>query len=196
MKLHLLALALLLSSPLAAVAQHGTAAPAAANAPVEARQFDFLLGQWELDVHPKVSGLAAMIHGTPKLVGTWKAWRAADGAGIEDEMRVVDASGNPVALNRSRRVWSAQERRWKVSAADAYHARKSEASGSLQDGVMRLDGRSSEGDAKTILTRTRFYDIGADSFRMQQDRSDDNGASWDEAVLTVDAKRTAASATP
>ena len=57
MKLHLLALALLFCCPLAAVAQHDAAAPAVANAPVEAKQFDFLLGQWELDVHPKVSGM-------------------------------------------------------------------------------------------------------------------------------------------
>ncbi len=46
------------------------------------------------------------------------------------------------------------------------------------------------------MTRTRYYDITADAFRMQQDRSTDNGKTWEEGVLTIDAKRVAASATP
>ena len=182
--------------PAAALAQHGAPPPSAANAPAEAKQFDFLLGQWELDVHPKVSGLAAMIHGTPKLAGTWKAWRVLDGLGIEDELRIVDASGNPLSLNRGLRLWSGGEARWKVVGLDAYHARSSDASGTLQDGVLRLAGRFTDGDGKAVLTRTRYYDIGPDAFHMQQDRSEDNGQTWNEAVLTIDAKRTAATATP
>src|SRR5437764_1451564 len=80
-----------------AAAQHGTpgASRPAAAPPTEASQFDFLLGQWELTVMPKVSSLAAAIHGAPRLLGTWKGWRAMDGYGIEDELRIVDGSGNP-----------------------------------------------------------------------------------------------------
>jgi len=54
---------LLLALPGVAAAQHsgGGSAPPSTNAPAEARQFDFLIGQWELDVKPKVSSLAAMI---------------------------------------------------------------------------------------------------------------------------------------
>ena len=189
MKSYLLALAAFMFLTIASIQ------PAAAAESAEARQFDFLLGQWQLEVHPKVSSLAAMIHGAPKLVGTWKAWRTFDGLGIEDEMRIVDASGNPLTLQRSLRIWSSGEARWKAAAVDAYHGRSSESSGTLQDGVMHMDGRSN-GDGKTVLTRTRYFDIGADAFHMQQDRSEDNGKSWDEAVLTVDAKRTAATAAP
>ncbi|MGA9335008.1 MAG: hypothetical protein WBV39_12080 [Rudaea sp.] len=181
-----------------ALAQQSAPTPAtvAASAPAAAKQFDFLLGQWELDVHPKISGLAAMIHGTPKLVGTWRAWRTLDGLGIEDELRIVDASGNPIALNRALRIWSGGEARWKILSLDAYHARSSEASGSLQGGELRIDGHFDDAEGKMVLIRTRYYDIGTDSFRMQQDRSEDSGKSWDQAVLTIDAKRTAAVATP
>jgi len=182
----------LLAAP--AFAQNTASAPSATEAPAQARQFDFLLGEWQLDVHPKVSGLVAMIHGAPKLVGTWKAWAAKDGDGVEDELRIVDASGNPMTLNRSRRSWSASQARWKVSADDAYHARHSESTAQLQNGEMRVDGRYVDADGKTVLTRTRYFDIGAAAFRMQQDRSTDDGQTWDEAVLTIDAKRTAATA--
>ena len=48
-------------------------------APREAKQFDFLLGQWEIVAEPHVSFLVATIHGQPKLPGIWKAWRALDG---------------------------------------------------------------------------------------------------------------------
>lgn len=197
MKLRLLALALLLSVPAAVFAQHAVPAPdSATNAPAEAKQFDFLLGQWQLEVHPKVSGLAAMIHGTPKLVGTWKAWRVLDGLGIEDEMRVVDASGNPLSLSRALRIYGKNDARWQVSTVDAYRGRVSTSSGSMQGAEMHMDGQYVDPEQKQTLTRTRYFDIGADGFRMQQDRSTDNGQSWDEAALTIEAKRTAASATP
>ena len=190
-----LALALLLSLPGAGFAQHAPTAPAAATVPAQAKQFDFLLGQWELEVHPKVSGLVAMIHGTPRLVGTWKAWRAVDGLGIEDEMRIVDASGNPISLNRAQRVYAAAEGLWKISGHDVTRGRSSEAKGKWQDGEMHVDGQVTDADGKT-LTRTRYYGITADGFHMQQDRSTDNGQTWEERSLTIDAKRVAATAVP
>lgn len=193
-----LAFALLLSSPLVAIAQHATDASNAAAGSVlaEAKQFDFLLGQWELQVRPKVSSLAAMIHGAPRLVGTWKAWRAPDGQGIEDEMRVVDASGNPISLTRALRVYAKADARWKVRGVDLLRNRTSEASGHWQHGEMRFEGSATDAEGNPSMTRTRYFDITADSFRMQQDRSIDNGQTWDEAVLTIEAKRTAATATP
>ena len=194
-RLNPFALALLLAFPFAAIAQSAAPAPATAAsvAPNETKQFDFLLGQWELVVHPKVSGLAALIHGAPKLVGTWKAWRA--GADIEDEIRIVDGSGNPLSSNHSLRTWDAAQNRWKISGSDSSKGRTSEASGQWQGGEMHLDGQFTDAEGKT-LTRTRYYDIGSDSFQMSQDRSSDNGQTWEEGTLVIDAKRVAATATP
>ncbi len=189
-------LSLLLFIQLPAIAQHASDAGPSAAAPAEAKQFDFLLGQWELQVHPKVGSLVAMIHGTPKLVGTLKAWRVLDGLGVEDEMRIVDASGNPISLNRALRVYAKADARWRVSGVDAFRGHVSESSGQLQGGEMRLEGHATDAEGKPVTTRTRYYDITAESFRMQQDRSSDNGQTWDEGVLTIEAKRTAASATP
>lgn len=159
--------------------------------PPEAAQFDFLVGQWELEVTPKVGGLVAMIHGTPRLVGSWKAWKAFDGHGVDDELRIVDASGNPRSLSHSQRVFDAKARRWLVSGLDVYRARFGSSSGQWQGGEMRLEGSGQTHDGKPVLTRTRFYEISADGFRMRQDRSTDNGASWEEGTLTVVARRVA-----
>jgi len=194
-RLHPFALALLLAFPFAAMAQSAAPAPATAAslASSETRQFDFLLGQWELVVHPKVSGLAALIHGAPKLIGTWKAWRT--GADIEDEILIVDGSGNPLSSNHSLRTWDAAQNRWRISGRDSSKGRTSEASGQWQGGEMHLDGQFTDAEGKT-LTRTRYYDIGSDSFQMSQDRSSDNGQTWEEGTLVIDAKRVAATATP
>ena len=181
--LHRWIAALLCAFPIALFAQ--------APAP-ESRQFDFLLGQWELDVQPKVSGIAAAIHGSPKLVGTLKAWRALDGLAVEDELRVVDASGNPISLSHALRTYSKTDGRWKIQGLDAYRSRFSESSGQLQGGEMHLNGRGFDNEGRPVLTRVRYYDIGASAFRMQQDRSSDDGRTWDEATLTIVAKRVGA----
>ncbi|KQV46827.1 hypothetical protein ASC95_25205 [Pelomonas sp. Root1217] len=177
-------------------AQHGGAAPGGAAAvPAEAAQFDFLIGQWELEVAPKVSGLAAMIHGAPKLVGSWKAWKSFDGYGVDDELRIVDASGNPMSLNHSLRVFDAKARRWLVSGLDVYRARFGSSNGQWQGGEMMLEGSGQNAEGKPVLTRTRFTEITPDRFKMRQDRSLDNGANWEEGTLTIVAKRVSRKAT-
>ena len=103
---------MLLASP--AWAQHdGGAAPRAVSAaPREAAQFDFLIGQWEVTVTPKATTLAARIHGVPKLSGVWKVWRAMDGFGVDDELRIVDGSGNPNAFLRTTRLLAPSWAHW------------------------------------------------------------------------------------
>lgn len=189
--MNLWVLLLFLAAPPFAQAQQGLPATAA---PKEAAQFDFLIGQWEVELSPKVNGLAAMIHGRPRLQGSWKAWRAFDGYGIDDELRVFDGSGNPVTLNHAQRIYDGKSQRWLISSLDVYRARFSAASAQWQNGEMRLNGTGSTNEGKPLLTRSRFFEITPERFRMQQDRSLDNGASWDEAVLTITAKRIAAKA--
>lgn len=168
-----------------------------AQAPVAAReaaQFDFLIGQWEVEMTPKISGLARLVHGQPRLVGSWKAWRAFDGLGVDDELRVVDSSGNPVTLAHAQRIYDSKAQRWQVSLLDVYRARFSNATAQWQGSEMRVDGSGTNADGKPMLTRTRFLAITADGFKMEQDRSTDNGATWDEAALVIVARRVAAKA--
>ena len=72
-------LSLVLGLPILLVSQprSGDSAPRVqSTAPREAEQFAFLVGHWEVTVTPKVSSLAARIHGSPTYLGTWKAWPA------------------------------------------------------------------------------------------------------------------------
>jgi hypothetical protein len=186
-----------IAMPTAGMAQHagaGAAVPPAAVAPQEANQFDFLVGEWRLTVEPRVSGLAARIHGVPKLVGSWKAWRAFDGWGIEDEMRILDASGNPVALTHVLRAWDPAAKHWIITMLDVYRARFSSSAAEWHDGAMTLSGSGTDAEGKPYIGRTRFFDITPTRFRYQIDRSYDNGKSWTTGVTKIEATRVAAAA--
>jgi hypothetical protein len=179
--------------PIPARAQHSTTGgtPSSRTAPREASQFDFLVGQWELDVRVPASSLAQRIHGTPRILGTWKAWRAFDGWGIQDEFRLTDASGNPMNLLHGMRVFDAATRSWSSTALDVYRAKFSASTAEWQDGVMTMTGRGTDAEGRAQVTRTRFTDITATSFKWRQDRSIDDGRTWTEA-LRLEARRVAA----
>jgi len=190
----LLVLAALAAAPIAAAAQHAGGSPAPSTvAPREASQFDFLIGQWQLEVRPAISSLAARIHGVPKLIGTWKAWRAVDGFGIEDELRISDESGNPKTLAHAVRVYDAAARRWTTSTLDVYRAVFGTSTGEWAENQMTAALRGTDKDGKPSMTRTRFSDITPTSFKFIQERSADDGRTWTE-TLRIQAKRSAATA--
>ena len=185
-------LSVVLARPLRAQHDGRGGAAALANAPAsEVAQFAFLVGQWELKVRPKVNALAARIHGAPKFLGSWKGWRIMDGYAVEDELRIMDRSGNPSALFHSVRQWIPTDRRWKVTGHDAYGARVSSATATWDGQVLLVTGST---DGTQSVTRTRFSAITATSFHWEQDRSDDGGKSWNEKALVIDARRVSATA--
>jgi hypothetical protein len=190
----LLLFAAIAAVPVGAAAQHAGGSPALSTvAPREASQFDFLIGQWQLAVRPVVSSLAARIHGVPKLVGTWKAWRAFDGFGLEDELRISDESGNPKTLAHAVRVYDPSARRWTTSTLDVYRATFVASTAEWAENQMTATSRGSDKDGNSFVARTRFSDITPTSFRFVQERSTDGGRTWME-TLRIQAKRTAPTA--
>lgn|GEM_PF-776940 len=180
-------------APSWASAQHGGGAPSlATSAPKESQQFAFLVGQWELEAKPQATTLAQKIHGVRKLVGTWSAWRALDGWGVVDDLRITDPSGNPMLLSHAVRIYDPTARQWKTSALDVYRALFTQGTGEMQNGELVSTSRTMDADGKPLLSRTRFRNITASAFRMQQDKSVDDGKTWTEGTLIIDAKRIAA----
>ena len=188
------ALASSLFTVTASAQQGGGAGRTAPAPPAAARQFDFLIGQWDLDVRPAVSGLAARIHGAPKFRGSWKAWRAFDGWGIEDELRILDTGGDLRSISHALRVYDQTAARWSLTTLDVLRARfnASSATWSSKEMVATAPGRDQDG--KAHLVRARFFEIAANGFRYEQSRSYDNGKTWENPTLKITAKRTAAAA--
>ena len=180
-------------TPIALCAQHGGSdAAVGTQPPREASQYDFLVGQWELVVSPKVSGLVARIHGVPRLHGSWKATRALDGWGVEDDLRIADESGNPIAYTHFTRIYDASAKHWVVSAIDVYRQRLTTSSVRWQGGEMIAVVDAIDTDGKPYRSRTHITDISPTSFHYSQDVSHDGGATWDQGHLVMEAKRTAA----
>lgn len=189
------ALALLLS-PTVTTAQRAPAAAPRASVPAEARQFDFLLGEWRLSVTGRVSGLAARIHGIPKLAGTWKAWRLPDGSGIEDEVRVTDESGNPRSASHAVRTYDAKSRKWRSTSVDVNSGVSISSTAEWSGGTMTVTSPSADGAGKPYpyRTRVRYTAITPTSFHFVQERSYDDSKTWD-TYLTIEATRVAAPGT-
>jgi hypothetical protein len=169
-------------APLAADAASVAAAP-------EARQFDFLVGQWQVSGEVKVSGLVAMIHGRPKLAGSWKAWRSADGQGVEDELTLTDASGRLVSATHFTRSYSREENCWKIIGRDADKGALPPATARRQGDEMLVTSSGTTQEGKHYRNRTHYLAITPVGFRMVQDRSYDEGKTWDTGFVTLDVRR-------
>ena len=118
--------------------------------------------------------------------------RGFDGWGIEDEIRITDEAGNARALSHAMRVFDAAAHHWTTTTLDVYRATVTTSTAEWKGGQMTTTSRGTDADGQRYITRTRYYDIKPGSFRFQQDRSVDDGKTWDEGVLKIDAKRVAA----
>ncbi|MEO7770114.1 MAG: hypothetical protein ABIX19_03745 [Gemmatimonadaceae bacterium] len=185
-------LSMVLAAP--ARAQHGGAQPAMRTVPAEARQYAFLVGEFELAVKPQVSTLVAKLHGVPKMIGTWKGWRALDGFGIEDELRITDESGNPKVLSHAVRYYDPEQHHWQSSTIDAYRGVFAMTTSEWRGNAMISTYHGTDADGKAYVTRGTYSDITPTSFRFRQERSSDEGKTWKEN-LSIEAKRVAATAT-
>ncbi len=164
-------------------------------APREVEQFAFLIGQWELTITPKVNSLAARIHGSPTYLGVWKAWPAIDRFGVEDELRMMDRSGNPYSLTHTMRFYDGSQRKWILTTLDVYRARHAMATAEMRGSDMTVASYGRDGEGKDYVQRARYHDITPTSFRFTADRSFDRGKTWDTDVLKIEARRVAATAT-
>lgn len=170
--------------------------PAASAAGVEAapaaHQFDFMVGQWQVTGEVKIVGIMALIHGTPKLTGTWKAWRMQDDSGIEDDLTLADAAGNVNSAVHYTRTFLRQDSSWKISGRDAYNGHPPVATGHWQGDKMLVMGGGTSSEGKHYQSRTAYVAITPSSFRVIQDRSYDEGKTWDTGVVTLNVTRVAA----
>lgn len=166
-----------------------SAAGAAGVAAPEARQFDFLIGQWQVSGEVKTSGLVALIHGRPKLVGSWKAWQVADGHTIEDDLTLTDAAGNPSSAVHYTRTFSREENCWKITGRNTKTGSAPPATARWQGDEMLMMGSGTSPDGKRYRSRTHFAAITPVSFRVVQDRSYDDGKTWEAAAVTLDVRR-------
>jgi hypothetical protein len=144
--------------------------------------FDFLLGDWEVE-------MLVIPEGAP--IGpraTMRAYRFLDGAAILDEWRHFDPGGEVVFRGSSFRTpLPGTDRRyvvWMMAGAEGYtelHAQPGE-------GEIRTTGRGRDAGGE-LLERGKYFDITDRAFSFTQDRSYDGGAAWISPIVTLRATR-------
>jgi hypothetical protein len=182
-RVSLLALSYALCGPVRSVAQDG---PALKAPPPEASQFDFLVGEWTVDVTSKAPGTPPQYH------GVWRAAKTLNGLGIVDEYGVADEAGRIVYAGTTLRVFDTKAATWTMRYMDQFGGetgRWSELVGVKEGQEMRVEQRGQGPDGRTTILKIRYYNIRPNHFSWAADRSSDGGATWVRDYWRIEATR-------
>lgn len=154
--------------------------------PPEARQFDFLLGEWDCEGESFKPDGSSLV----RYKARWNAKAIDDGRMIVDEFRSLDLDGRPVAFVVTLRTYREATRRWELATLFSGQpaAYVTDFNGEARDGEMWLRAASrlpSGGVAKATI---RFFDIRAESFDWENTGSVDDGVTWTK-VASLSATR-------
>ena len=178
-----LTLSLALLGPSLSVAQQG---PTPKAPPPEASQFDFLLGEWTVDVTSKAPGTPPRYH------GLWRAAKTLNGLGIVDEYGVFDDAGRIVYAGTTLRVFDTKAATWTMRYVDEFGGetgRWSELAGVKDGAEMHVEQRGQSRDGRTTVLKIRYYNIQPDHFSWAADHSSDGGATWLRDYWRIEAAR-------
>ena len=92
------------------------------------------------------------------------------------------------------RAYDGTAKQWSQVILDVYRGRFANATATWKDGEMTIRSDGTDQEGKPVVSRTRFHAISPNAFKYQTDRSGDGGATWDTAVLRIDARRVAPAA--
>jgi len=149
------------------------------GATAQSRQFDFLIGDWDVvTTRFKDDGTALF-----QYKAKWEAKYVNDGRMIIDDFRACGPSGEAISSFVTLRTYSETTQRWEMQGLAALQpAAATEWYGVWQDGEMLLDACGKNADGKTIRNKIRFFEIQKDRFAWSSKTSRDEGISW---VLTA-----------
>jgi hypothetical protein len=179
----LLALSYALCGPVQSAAQDG---PALKAPPPEASQFDFLVGEWTVDVTSKAPGTPPQYH------GVWRAAKTLNGLGVVDEYGIVDDSNRVVYSGTTLRVFDTKAGKWTMRYVDQLGGRTgrwSELVGVKEGREIHVEQRGQALDGRTTILRIRYYNIQPHHFSWAADQSSDGGATWVRDYLRLEATR-------
>jgi hypothetical protein len=149
----------------------------------ESRQFDFLIGEWNVAA-TRFAPDGSVLLQYPAL---WTAQYLNEGRMVLDDFKALAPTGQPLSSFVTLRTYSYTTGRWEMTGLAAHQpAASAHWSGILKDGEMRLDATGVDAHGKHIHTRIRFFDIEQDCFAWESRSSLDQGSRWTlNAALTA-----------
>ncbi len=179
---HTVLLAAVLLVPLLA------ASPAAAQRTEEQLQalyeshrgdFDYLLGDWEFTATNRQ-------HGESR--GYWSAVRLPNGQ-VLDEFRIVSPEGETWYVTTTLRAYNAAADRWELVGMDEWNGLQDMGTARRVGDEVHIEQRFGVISPEPSLWRIRYYDIRPDRFSWRADRSPDDGTTWVENHMRIEARR-------
>ncbi len=151
-----------------------------------ASQFDFLLGEWTVDVASKAPNVP------PRYKGWWQARKTLNGLGIVDEYAVTDDHGQIVYTGTTLRAFDTRSGTWTmryVDQAGGQTGHWSDLVGKKEGQEIHVEQRGHAPDGQTTILKIRYFDIQPNHFSWAADRSPDGGVTWVQDFLRIEATR-------
>ncbi len=155
--------------------------PAGMNrkAPLETAQLNFLIGEW--DCIQKVKLADGSFRDQTAL---WKAYYSLNGFAIQDEWY-----GSGGYQGSTWRSYDPNSQQWVMTYMQANSSTHWLMRGQFRDGEFHAEFNGETPAGQTFRQRIRFYNIAEDRFSWAADRTFDEGKTWIEDVMLIEAKR-------
>jgi hypothetical protein len=148
----------------------------------ESRQFDFLIGEWDVAA-TRYKEDGSVLFQYP---ATWSAQSLNDGRMIVDDFKARGPSGHGISSFVTLRTYSEVTQRWEMAGLAALQpAAAVEWHGRWHDGEMLLDAAGKHPEGKVVRTKIRFFNIQQDRFDWESQVSLDEGKSWNKTASLV-----------
>ncbi len=143
--------------------------------PAEGKQFDFLIGDWDVAATRYKEDGSLLFH----YKAGWNAKYLNEGRMIVDDFKAYSPTGQAVSSYVTLRTYSEATHRWEMAGLSALQpAASAEWYGKLKDGEMLLDASGKDPAGNMVKTKIRFFNIAKNSFSWESKVSRDEGETW------------------
>jgi hypothetical protein len=145
----------------------------------ETRQFDFLIGDWD------VAASRYKEDGSPLLdyKASWSAKYLNEGRMIIDDFKAQLPTGQDISSFVTLRTYSEATHRWELAGLPALQpATITQWHGEWKNGEMLLDAVGTDPAGTPIQNRIRFFNITKGAFDWTSSNSRDEGKTWTKAA--------------
>ena len=155
------------------------------GAPAEGRQFDFLIGDWDVSATRYKEDGSVLF----QYKAGWNARSLNEGRMIMDDFKAYAPTGQAISSYVTLRTYSEVTHRWEMAGLSALQpAVSAQWHGEWKDGEMLLEASGKDPAGTMVHTRIRFFDIASNSFSWESRISRDEGKTWTKTASLLVAR--------
>ncbi len=141
----------------------------------ESRQFDFLIGEWEVAASRYQDDGSVQFHYPAR----WRCVHLNDARMVMDDFKAYGPGGQAISSYVTLRTYSAANGRWEMVGLAAFQpAVPAQWFGEWREGEMRMNAIGAGPAGETVQTRIRFFDIAQDHFAWESHARRGDAATW------------------